>query len=640
MEEHSTVEDIPVLDNKTVDMGAVLQGTDFSEEIEDVDVLSEMVTESVQMCSGQISLASEAANNLMNRKLGSVDYLVSVENYKLITDVLASNLGVKPFVPALEDFGSKFALEASHEVAMEGFLNFIKKMWAKIKSFFLEFFKKVGQFIKRISGANLEIDTYEKYVDDIIRKIKRKQLVLSDNTVKLESRLPSLVADLTTSEFNDYSEVLNKTENKLNRLAYELKSMYDPAKLRNTESSLKDVRGTLDDVLKEAVSSSPDVNLLNDKLSTVIEQLVGVVSAYYLPEDLSSNDVPSEVYENILRVSENVNIANIKIRSMVKPGDGPHSLPKQFNTYLALGVDKGTYIRTSTELNTYVSSKVPPIATIDNMEKFYKTYKEFVKSYNVKDSSNILNRMDKDVTELIGYMESKYSNVVNTVNNTVYVQEKMEPFFGSDTEQQLRYIINFPEKMARNITDKKIREQMFSDMKTLYTPEFGVIMDILRQASEIFASITKASVPFLDSPNYNSYREGEEIIYGLISSEFLKGSDKARVESDLKDPHFLRGFVTYVIWFMQDNKNVANDITANLQAIILKLNKYLEDNLASVGNPSEILEILKTIQESVIPFLNTYKSHVTSVATDLSAIYTETRGAAIKYIYDSARLYH
>ena len=203
MEEYFTVADIPVLDNKTVDMGAVLQGTDFSEEIEDVDVLSEMVTESVQMCSGQISLASEAANNLMSRKLGSVDYLVSVENYKLITDVLASNLGVKPFVPALEDFGSKFALEASHEVAMEGFLNFIKKMWAKVKSFFLEFFKKVGQFIKRISGANLEIDTYEKYVDDIIRKIKRKQLVLGDNTVKLESRLPSLVADITTIEFND-----------------------------------------------------------------------------------------------------------------------------------------------------------------------------------------------------------------------------------------------------------------------------------------------------------------------------------------------------------------------------------------------------------------------------------------------------
>lgn len=640
MEEYFTVEDIPVLDDKTVDAGAVLPGTDFSEEIEDVDILSEMVTESVQMCSGQISLASEAANNLMNRKLGSVDYLVSVENYKLITDVLASNLGVKPFVPSLEDFGSKFALEASHEVAMEGFLNFIKKMWAKVKSFFLEFFKKVGQFIKRISGANLEIDTYEKYVDDIIRKIKRKQLVLGDNTVKLESRLPSLVADLTTSEFNDYSEVLNKAETKMAVLAYELKSMNDPTKLKNTENSLKMVREILDDILKEAVSDSPDIVILENKLDEIKNALTATLSAYYLPVDLSSNDVPSEVYEDILRVSENVNTSNMKIRSMVKPGEGSHSLPKLFNTYLAIGVDKGTYIKTSTELNTYVSSKVPPIGTIDNMEKFYSRYKEFVKSYNVKDSSNVLNRLSKDIDVLVGYMETKYGDTINTVNNTVRVMERLTPHEGSDVTSGLKFMFTFVDKITEGITDKELLSKMYEDLTALYGEEYKNIFKESKPQWGTELDLPLKNRAFIESKNFNEYDGEDPLVYGILSPELVGGNRKILSTNDRKNTKFVDGVIEYVKYQMEDNPNVGGSVLNNIAIIVTRLNTYLTHNDEVVSDPKELLEILSVIQDSIVPFLNTYKSHVASVTTDLAAIYTETRGAVIKYIYDSARLYH
>lgn len=640
MEEYSKVEEIPVLDNKTVDMGAVLQGTDFSEEIEDVDVLSEMVTESVQMCSGQISLASEAANNLMSRKLGSVDYLVSVENYKLITDVLASNLGVKPFVPALEDFGSKFALEASHEVAMEGFLNFIKKMWAKIKSFFLEFFKKVGQFIKRISGANLEIDAYEKYVDDIIRKIKRKQLVLGDNTVKLESRLPSLVADLTTSEFNDYSEVLNKAETKMKVLAYELKSMNDPTKLKNTENSLKAVREILDDIIKEAVSDSPDITKLKSKLDEIKNTLTTTLSSYYLPENLSSNEVPSDVYENILRVSENVNISDLKIRSMVKPGEGSHSLPKLFNTYLAIGVNKGTYIKTSSELNSYVSSRIPPIGTIENLEKFYKTYQEFSKSYNIKDSDAVLNRMSKDIDVLVTYMETKYGNTINTVNNTVRVMERLTPYAGGDVTSKLKFMFTFVDKITEGITDKRLLSKMYEELTALHGEEYKNIFKESMPELGAELDIPLRNKTFVESENFHLYDGMDHLVYGILSPELIGGNHKAISTKDRKNRKFVDGVIEYFKHQVEQNPGVSASIDDNINIIINKLNEYLKNNNEVVSNPKELLEILSAIQESIVPFLNTYKSHVTSVATDLSAIYTETRGAAIKYIYDSARLYH
>lgn len=111
---------------------------------------------------------------LSKLKKGSVEYFVSIENYKLMMDNIADDLGVKRVMPGLESFGNSYAMEASHSITVEGFWDTLKKIWEKIKEFFKAFMKKVTDFYKRLTKSNLDVDMYDKYLNKLMSDIRSK----------------------------------------------------------------------------------------------------------------------------------------------------------------------------------------------------------------------------------------------------------------------------------------------------------------------------------------------------------------------------------------------------------------------------------------------------------------------------------
>lgn len=639
-------EEEPTLSYTETDMGAVLQGSDFSEELEDIVISSDIVTESIELYANQITMASRSAIDLKGRKLGSVDYLVSVENYKVITDALTENLGIKKFMPSLEDFSSKYALEASHKVAMEGFIDFIKNIWQKIKNFFLAFFKKISQFIKRLSGANLEIDSYEKYVDDLIRKIKKNKLVLGDNKAQLESRLPALMANLGVDKFTEYDQVLNQSTRRMNKLALVLKGQYNPGLIKRTEDSLKNIRDFINDALEEATKKDISKDKVVAKLATVKSELREALAAHYLSGGVSESNTPREVKDAILDISPNVVFKDVTVLSLVDPTKHGDELPKHFNAFLAMDTSNKSFITTHTETNDYISNTIPPIGNIESMEEFHKTYKEFVKAYNVKESSNLLTKLEKSITETINFMLGKYATTVNIVENNFKTQDKVLPFSGSDLYEGIKYLFNFPKEYTKGISDPKERlkvlKEIYEHIKTEYEHFLSIMGSGVNQLQSKDGELPDLIWDFVtDQVTYaklNKNTGGP----GLLSAELLEGKLKTLSLTGSDYTKFVNTLIQALQLSETNGLLKADELGVFTGAIVKKLNFYLQDNSQSVQgvDPKELLDELADIQNVVLPFLNTFKSHIVATATSLTSIYTESRAASIKYIYDSARLYH
>ena len=642
-------EEEPTLSLKETDMGAILQGSDFSEEIDDLIVTNEMVTESIELYANQITLASKSAVDLQGRKLGSVDYLVSVENYKIITDTLTNNLGIKKFIPSLEDFSNQRSLESSHEVALEGFIDFIKKVWQKIKDFFMAFFKKINQFIRRISGANLEIDSYEKYVDDLIRKIKKNKLVLGDNKAKFESRLPALMADLGIEEYTDYSEVLSQSTRRMDNLAMVLKQQYDSSLLTRTNNSIKNIRDTITGVLEEAVKENVSVEKLKAKLDLVKKELASTLADHYVGGSYTGDDVPSEVNSAIMEVSVNRSFKDVSVLALIPPSM-KDSLPKHYNAFLALNVDKGSFITTHSEKNDYVNSQVPAIGTIESLENFHKTYKEFVKSYNLKGSSDLLNKLEKSILDTIGFMMGKYATTVNIVENNVKNQEVIEEYSGADPYERLYYLYGLTDKLTKNIKNSSARKAELAKIGVLITETmestYKYLSGLCNSNKPTLASVSGNYI--IDSKiSFSNYFDPNKYAFNLFSIDMPTPGksggivlDHEVLSKEVDSAKFRRAYIDLLRKLSDIDSDVTNYLDHSTNALLAKIEAHVLENSPKQEDPKEILDTLSDIQDVVLPFLNTFKSHIVSTTTSLTAIYTESRAASIKYIYDSARLYH
>src|SRR5690349_20246746 len=94
----------------------------------------EMIMEAFKTASNDLKLVGTMAATLNSKKPASVAYFASLESLTPFVQNIADNLGMKGKIPSLETFQSPMAFDACHDVALEGFFDYIKKIWEKIRS--------------------------------------------------------------------------------------------------------------------------------------------------------------------------------------------------------------------------------------------------------------------------------------------------------------------------------------------------------------------------------------------------------------------------------------------------------------------------------------------------------------------------
>lgn len=138
-----------------------------------------------------LDLNSPNAMNEINR---------NIDLMKLVTPKFIREEKIS--LPSLENFQDKSTAEAAKKIALEGFVDICKAIWKAIKEFFIDFWKKLVLFMKRLVGAQLDTSEMKKYIKHELDKIRIMNMsVAIDNQTVIQTKLPSMLARLTDNKY-------------------------------------------------------------------------------------------------------------------------------------------------------------------------------------------------------------------------------------------------------------------------------------------------------------------------------------------------------------------------------------------------------------------------------------------------------
>lgn len=242
-----------------------------------------------------------------------------------VFDIIQKSLGEgKVSMPSMEDFSSQFTRASSKEVALEGFTDFIKKIWKIIKDFVVAFYNKIILFFKRVTGMQLNNDEIKDYIKKNLETIRINNFkVAIDNTTMITTKLPMFFATPKTEKFLpidiemiglakinshlNYLKKINEFYNFQVKAADENFKMYE----KLLRDGLKDAHDELSVIYKtiepiKPATESMSVSMENDK-STTLFQIVDMLDKSTLKTkellkgmlNLSEINAPSEIPENV-----------------------------------------------------------------------------------------------------------------------------------------------------------------------------------------------------------------------------------------------------------------------------------------------------------------------------------------------------
>lgn len=389
-------------------------------ELEDISDLEahtdgiQMATEAFKTASNNIKLIGNMKTTLDSKDRSSGEYFQSLETYSLMMETIADNLGVKNRIPSLEDFKNPYSTEACHEITMEGFYGFIKSIWQKIKDIFAAFFKKISLFFKRLMGANLNLEEYNKYLDPMISKLKVQKASLSDNTVSIDSKLPSFLANPGMEKI-DSNFLFTTGKDKLTYLTETINGVFGKEISEVAKKDMKEIR----DLLNEFIAKSKRPGLSMDEVTTLAEIVKAktVMSLGKLFPHINTDirNLPDEVFDAIQMQYDRNEIENIHVRSLTQLGNHSQSLPKSFNGFYILSEQNKMYITTTTQVDNYTTNQLNPIGTLDNLDNYYQLYKKFCKQLNTSKLKGDMDDLSDAFEDIMDLMKGKFVDALNNL---------------------------------------------------------------------------------------------------------------------------------------------------------------------------------------------------------------------------------
>lgn len=362
-----------------------------------------------------MAVAETINKSLRSLPLGSKEYFACLENNKSVIEILSRRMGpVK--LPAMEDFKNEYALRSSHQLSLESIDGFWRRTWESIKKFFKEFFKKVTLFLKRIVNANLDLASYEQYIDKMISKMKASKPELKDNTL-ISSKLAGLIAD-KGQESIDSDFVLRTGMQKvvnlvgvINKLSTNNNSFLAKDQLRNFRSILETLVRAYSDNL-----DGPGAEQIDKHIADIKDYAANILTGMFTSTVEDKKQLPDMVYEKLYDDFNTTNVRSndVTVLSLVPLNTNEIVLPKDLNMFLAHQDKKTFYVTSHKESNNYASPHVKPISNVNNLVSFYNDYKKKVQTASVEACSKSVDSAEEEIFKILDVLSSKYIKLMDT----------------------------------------------------------------------------------------------------------------------------------------------------------------------------------------------------------------------------------
>lgn len=563
-------------ESETIEVLPEREPLSIAEEIEDHSDTLEIITEAFRTTSNEINLVTGIKTSLNSKERPSIDYFTSLENYTPVLSKISDNLGVKCRIPSLEDFKNPFGLEASHQVTMEGFYDYIKTIWNKAKEIFKAFFKKIGLFFRRLLNADLELEEYETYLEGMVAKLKATKPEISDSKAPIKSKLPAFLANEgVESVTSDY--ILSNGGVKIKYLSEVINNILISDIRKFSGNNLKNLSEKIKRLISEGVNVN-DIEKTLDELESIKKEAIAGLEIIFNHRLDNIKELPDKVYNDIYHHFDNNEINDIIISSILDGNNRSMTLPKNFNSYFIVSETGQMFIGSSTELNTYVSDTVTPISNVNNLIQFYDNYKKFKSSVNIKNLDKAIESAEDSIDNIIDLMHDRYTKLLEQLATN----KKNIASTGGDEFM-----------MAIHMLHVYMKAQMATRNPTK-------MMDAARGIS-------------------NTFPELEEI--GDINA----------------DQHLDRVTTDIINTYSDDRESFISRVESFIGETIPRSSSSKEldkDELA------RLIKGYEDLQKFLLNYFNNLQVMLKDIAIELAGSYTELRYEIVKYIYNSAKLYN
>ena len=552
---------------------------EISDEIQDSADSLNYITEALKTSSNQLLLVSDISISLNTQNRASASYFTSLENYTLFMDSVANNLGVKNRIPSLEDFKNPYGTEASHAIAMEGFFDYIKQIWKKIKEVFASFFKKINMFMRRLLKYDLDLETYEKYIEAKVAKIKAKKPTISNNKLEIDSKLPSLLAhpgmESVTSDF-----ILTTGRDKFRQLARLMNNTFMQKLTEIGDKDLRKVYEVINKLVSIKVNEYSNLDEFVEVTDSIKEHSLSIMSKIFSHDNIRLNETPDTVFNDIQQffTRDEIN-SSMTIRSLIDNNNSTETLPKNFNCYYINFDNIKTFITSSTEVNQFVKNKVTPISNPDNLIKFYEDYRKTKSEVNIRkldDSSEVL---DRSIDLILSVMNNKFAPLLESLQTIKFKKNRLNT---KDALLKLMILLN-PMKTSEN---RRIDIALLLSSK-LNLDDNDITMKLISESKD---QQEEAKQYFI-----NNFKDQNEELFINAVSEIL-------IKYEGKQP-----------------ENVISDIDP----------KKIE----------EILKVLQNFQKFMVNYLTSMQNMIKQLSINLAGVFAELKFEIVKYIYNSCAAY-
>lgn len=385
---------------------AKIENSDIPDIVEFHEDAIQVAVEGVSKATNELYILQEVKASLESKKLSSVEYFTSVENYSLYMKSVANNLGIKSRIPSMEDFKNPYGIETSHKIAIEGFSEFIRSVWEKIKSFFKDFFKRIMLFFKRLVNANLQMEEYEMYIEDLIHKVKKSDKS-SVEQIKVDSKLPALLATPDVEVMKtDY--LLTKGKQKMDNLTDFTNKLYgevDKGLMRDFEATLNGLKAGLE---SKAIQSD-DIDNIRNNFVDMFKKIFTI--------NLEFRALPDDVQGDVMSMFSTAELNQSQFYSFIPDRDANAALPKNFNIYhVAADVQLDQTTRTSklficsnTERNNITENKLETISSRENLLRLYDFYNKFSKEIKIEKMDRMIQEFDKRIDKAFSVIRNSFT---------------------------------------------------------------------------------------------------------------------------------------------------------------------------------------------------------------------------------------
>lgn len=524
----------------------------------------------------------------IEKALTEKNTILAVEAYNPLLKSLASNLGCKTAIPSLEDYKNPYSAKASKDVALESISSMLKRVWDAIKKFFNDFFKKVSEFGKRLVNANLQIDTYERYVPDLLKKINRDKLTCSDPSKEVNTKLVQLLAPEGLDKLDGVwvpqnlppivSATVGAIEFIIKNTIPNISNKAFPVFINEVSEKLSRIRN---------ISVESDLEATLDEISKEVDSFIlGVVKALCsVPTD--EKQIPEQAYDKLSDLLVDNTLSSLTLHMFLDTKNNMYRLPKNFNLVIGVSPEDKLYSVAVTEDNDNKSNTIPVLQDLKALELVYDNYKELTKKFDIKSISRSFLDIDKAVSGFIdnaSRMVEKYKKEyktfsISTINHDLSGLGNKEDEYVSEFER-LTYTVTpdnrLNDKVNEIVKGRSLRIIPVGDLRELLT------------------LIRKEIMPFYT----------DEYIAGLTNESLRQHA------IDLKED------------------GISNSI---------EVLEYIIKNAKDSDLGKVVVDRISDIEKRLINFSQNLQVALRAIETTFPGIVTDLRYELLKYVYDSAR---